>query len=500
MGRTTTVISGVAWTIIQNIISILYGIVSVPFLINYFGKEEYGLIGLAISINVYVQLLDMGMTNSNIKFFSEFMAKGDEDKVQRLFSLTSLFYIVIGVINTIVLFGFSFFVDACFRVTPDQALILRNLLWILALNATLSWLSICYDEFLRACELVSWIKKRVTVIKLLQFAILLATILFSLSIEWYFFLYTFSATIILPLTLVKVKHVMPSLSIRCGFDKKMAQQVLPYALSVFSFGIFQFLAFNFRPLFLGNMSGPSAVADYNVMVTIASVVTLISSSVMQVLLPTVTRMVVNDDTEAINKVAFTGTKYIAIIISALVFYLVINISDIIQLYVGDQFAHISTWMAIWLLTLLLSHRNVMSAFVFTQKKLTSVSLMGAIAMVLAISSYFVFIPKYGVGGVVIGFLLHELTHTVFYYVYFMPKKVKLNTFKIFTQGVLPTWVLLAITSICVCYASHLMNLGFWPNLIVKSLLYGTLSLIVLWFIVLNTEDKRYIVSLVKRSK
>ena len=45
MSKSRTIISGIFWTIIQNFTSILYGVVSVPFLINYFGNEEYGLIG-----------------------------------------------------------------------------------------------------------------------------------------------------------------------------------------------------------------------------------------------------------------------------------------------------------------------------------------------------------------------------------------------------------------------------------------------------------------------
>lgn len=66
---------------VQNIVNILYGVLSVPFLIGYFGKEEYGLIGLALSVNVYMQLLDMGMTNSNVRFFSEYIAKDDKVRI-----------------------------------------------------------------------------------------------------------------------------------------------------------------------------------------------------------------------------------------------------------------------------------------------------------------------------------------------------------------------------------------------------------------------------------
>lgn len=500
MKKSKTIITGVVWTIIQNIVSILYGIVSVPFLINYFGKEEYGLIGLAISINVYVQLLDMGMTNSNIKFFSEFIEKKENRKVQSLFSLSTFLYVLIGIINTIVLFGFSFFTESFFKVDPDQAIVLRNLLWILALNATFSWISTCFDEFIRANELVSWIKLRITLLKCLQFVVLLSTMIFHFSIELYFLLFTFTSTMILPWSMVKAKEIMPSLKVKPAFNKEIFKQVFAYAVGVFSFGIFQFLAFNFRPLFLGNISGPGAVAEFSVMMTIASVVTLLSSSFLQVLLPTVTRMVVSNDRKGVEFIACKGTKYVTILITLVIAVLIVNMNDLILLYVGNQFLQISNWMIIWLLTLLLSHRNVMSSFVFTQNTLTSVAIMGAVAMIVAIMSYILFIPRYAVGGVVIGFTLHEIIHTLFYYLYFMPKYLKLNTYLIFRESVLPIWLCFAILITMFFLFSSYIHMQSLIKITITSVIFTIVYIFSVWKVVLKNDDKKLIYNLLYNRK
>ena len=39
------IVKGVVWSTLTNIVNALYGFISVPILINYFGKAEYGLIG-----------------------------------------------------------------------------------------------------------------------------------------------------------------------------------------------------------------------------------------------------------------------------------------------------------------------------------------------------------------------------------------------------------------------------------------------------------------------
>lgn len=493
MGKTKVIFSGVAWTIIQNVVSILYGIVSVPFLINYFGKEEYGLIGLALSVNVYIQLLDMGMTNSNVRFFSEYIAKGEKDRIQKLFSVTHLFYTLIGLLNTIILFVLSFYVQDFFKVTAVQAITLRNLLWILALNATFSWISVCFEQLLQANELIDWIKRRLIILKLLQFAVLWVTILMRFSIGTYFFAFTFMATLILPMTILKVRNIMPELKLNWSFDREVFRTIFPYAISIFSFSIFHYVAFNFRALFLGNMSGPGSVAEFNVMNTIAMVVTIISGSFMQVLLPIVTKMTVKSDSDSIHRMMYTGTKYVTILLSLIIFLLIFNINEIFTLYVGKEYTTLSKWMILWLLTLLLSHRNVMTSLVFTEKRIRSVAIMGAVAMCIALLCYVVFIPIYDVGGVVIGFTAHELTHCSFYYIYFLPHKFGINTLKIFTHVVIPIWFSFGLIGLLIYVLINMFSLSLMPGLILKIVCCGVIFLLVTWIVLFDKKDREFII-------
>ena len=498
MHKSKVIVSGIAWTIILNVVSVLYGIISVPFLINYFGKDEYGLIGLALSVNIYINLLDMGMTNSNVRFFSEYITKSEKENVQKLFSLTNLFYLLVGILNSFVLFGVSLFVSDIFKVTTEQAIVLRNLLWILGLNATFSWLSICFDQLLRANELIDWIKKRATILKLMQFVILGLTIWMKLSIEIYFFGYIFIVTTILPLTIVKTKRIVPELRLKPRFDREMFNTVFPYAISLFSFSIFQFLAFNFRPLILGNMSGPGAVAEFNVMNTIAMVVTIISGSFTQVLLPVVTKMSVNNDQKSIEKTMYLGTKYVTILLSGIIFTIIASMEEIFTLYVGSEYVSLAKWMVLWLITLLLAHRNVMTSLVFTEQKIKSVAYMGAVAMSIALICYYFFIPIYGVGGVVIGFAAHEIIHTLFYYVFFLPKKFGLNTARFFFSVVMPVWLTFGV----VCIFSRFLEMceiySIIETICLKTAICCIIFSSIIWLCFFNKEDKSFIISFFKR--
>lgn len=489
MEKGKIVFNGVLWTVILNVVNVLYGIVSVPFLISYFGKEEYGLIGLALSVNVYTQLLDMGMTNSNVKFFAEYIAAKDKQKTRRLFSLTQAFYLSIGILNSSILFILAFTCQHIFNVTEEQTLILRNLLLILALNSTFSWISVCYDQFIRANDLIDWIKKRTALLKILQFVLLFATIVFKFPIEIYFCGYIFMATVILPLSIRKAKRIAPYLNFRFRFDIQLLKEIYPYALGIFSFSIFQFLAYNFRPLFLGGMIGPEAVAEFNVMNTIASVVVIVSSSFLQVFLPLITKMKVNNQNKEIENMMLNGTKFACILVSALVFLLILSVDEIFTVYVGDEYTSLSWWMSIWLLTFLMSHRNVMASLVFTQRRIKSVAWMGLFAMIASIMCYGMLIPLCGIGGVIVGFTIHELIHTLFYYTYFLPRKFDLSTWRIFKKSVLPSWLYFGGACVLLSIVFRYLSLPPWGLLLCKSGAYVCIILVASWCILLNHDER-----------
>lgn len=493
MEKAKLIASGFTWTMFNSIISVVYGVISVPFLINYFGKEQYGLIGIAISVNLYIQLIDMGMAHTNIRFLSEYIAKKETSLIQRLFSLTLFFYLIVGIINSLVLFVISFYNDVFFNVTPQQATILRNLLWILALNATFSWVSTAFDQLLTANEMISWVKKRASILKLFQFLILFLTISFRWSIEYYFFAYTFVLTLILPISVNRIRIVLPEIKTRFRFDSETFHIVFPYAISVFAMGISQFCVFNFRPLILGNISGPSAVAEYSVMITISSVITIITGSCLQVFLPILTRMRAENRNDDVQTILKDGTRILSIILVFVTSILILSMDEILDIYVGRDFASISLWTSILLLSLVTGHRNVMTALVFTETKVRSVAVMGAITMVIALMLYIVLVPYLGIGGIVIGFLVHELLHTLFYYVYFLPQRLSINSKDIFQKDFLPTFLVSVVIACCIYLLFDNTQYPSIIRLILKSLTFVISYAIAAYTLrIVRKEDLQYI--------
>ena len=150
MGSSQKVASGVIWSVVVNIVNAVYGFIAAPLLIAYFGKAEYGLIALATSVNGYMQLMDMGLNSTNVRFFSNWLAKGDTTKVRKLMQTCTAFYAVVGLINAAILIAVCCFSDSLFNVTSEQNVILREILIVLACMAVINWYTSCYNQ------LISW--------------------------------------------------------------------------------------------------------------------------------------------------------------------------------------------------------------------------------------------------------------------------------------------------------------------------------------------------------
>ena len=199
MGSEKKIVKGVIWSTLANIVNAVYGFISVPILINYFGKAEYGLIGLAMSVNVYMNLMDMGFNSTNVRFFSNWLAHGNYDRLLKGFQTSLSFYGVIGLINVLVLLIVAFFSDDIFNVTQQQDIILKHLFYILAVSAFCQWFSSCFDQLIKATENVAWIQKRTLFTKFLMIIVLFATIWLKLSIEFYYILTCLATLSIVPM-------------------------------------------------------------------------------------------------------------------------------------------------------------------------------------------------------------------------------------------------------------------------------------------------------------
>lgn len=497
MNSSRKIVNGVVWTMLLNIVNGVYGFISVPILIAHFGKDNYGLIGLAMSVNVYLRLMDMGMNSTNVRFFSSWITKGNYDDVNKLFHTNLSFYGLIGLLNALILILISFFTSTIFHLNPDQDIVLKHLFYILSISAFISWFTSCFDQLLRGNEYVGWTQKFSILPKILQLLILALTVILNFSIELYYMLTTFSLFLIIPFLYNKIKKTCPYIHFKIGWDIKILKEILPYSINIFFLSIFQFSANHLRPIILGMRGSIESVADYRVLNGIIGIVVMFGGAFTGVILPSATKAISKGDIKAENKIAYTGTKYISILLCFYAFGIISVSQELLTLYVGKDFIYLVPWLILWLVITTLAHNQAISSLILGGKDIRPITQNSILSSIACLAACWYLVPIYGVGGTVIGYGIYYLFQLSFFYIYYWPKKMGINSWVIFYKSYFPYLIIGFVSS-----SVYLIDFNFqstWSMFFIKGTSFFILySLIVL--ITLNSDDKKFILNFIRRKK
>lgn len=490
MGSTTKIVKGVLWSTAVNIVNAIYGFIAVPILITHFGKTEYGLIGLAMSVNVYMNLMDMGFNSTNVRFYSTWLVEKKYERLVKGFQTSLSFYGIIGLINAVLMIIIALFSDIIFNITFEQYVILKHLLYILAIVAFCHWFSSCFDQLIKATENIAWIQKRTLITKVLMIMVLAMTVLYDFSIEFYFALTMFAQLVIVPLSVNKIRKMSLSISFLPKWDTPSFREMLPYSLNIFSFSLFQFSFYNLRPVFLGIQGTIESVADYRILHGIITVVTMLGGAFTGILLPSSSKIVASHDENAYYRIAYDGTKYISILCCFCCFGMMSVGSEVITMYVGEQYLYLIPWFNIWLLCTLGTHNQAISSLILAGSDIRAISYSSVIASVLGLLVTWFTIPFFHVGGVCIGFVVYMIVQLTFYYLYYWPNFMNIKSSKVFFGSFLPYALIGLFSYYITCTTIHIADMLF--AFLAKGVFFTFLFTIVTWMII-NDNDRHFFI-------
>ena len=240
-----------------------------------------------------------------------------------------------------------------------------------------------------------------------------------------------------------------------------------------------------------------SVTDFRVLNGIISVVHLLGGAFTSVLLPSTSKVMAQNKIEAYYKVAYDGTKYISILLCFLSFSFMATGSDILTLYVGEQYLVLIPWFNLWLICNLCTHNQAISSLILAGSNIRAITYNAVAASIIGLIVSWVLIPYYQVGGTVLGFVAYLLIQLGFYYLYYWPRKMNIDSFKVFYYSFGP-YVLLGTIAYFIC--NMLPNISnHWLNLLFEG---GVFSLIYMVgvLLLLNDNDKKFVLSIIKKKK
>jgi O-antigen/teichoic acid export membrane protein len=460
------------WVVIAKVSDAIVKFFSIPLMLKYFGKDNYGILILVISTNAYMDLLDLGINTGAIKYFSQWIGEKKYTLIQSASRTSMSFYLIIGIINSLILILLAIFGRHLFNVTQLQYGLLQKMFFILAFYCIINWSTSIFNQLLIADEKIQFLQYINIVKSVINFLLIFVTISFKFSLVTYFFLsLTINSMVLIPYY-IKAKRSNLIKSFIPGIDWQSFKPILLYSIAIFAMGIFQFTATQSRPLVLGmfNTSGSIILTEYRIVEVFPLFIISIGGMIITILLPITSKFIILNQQDKIAEMAYKGTIFTSILILILCFPIIINSHDILTLYVGHEYAFLATWLNLWIFTIILYlHNSPVASLVLSTGKTKMLVYSSAIACVISIVINAALCKSVGVGSAVIGYFVYILIQMSFYYLYFNNKILNLKSFKVFKSFLVPTSI--AVIACGPVYLIDTNSLTLFQTIIIKSTLW-----------------------------
>lgn len=319
--------AGVILSYAGQFAKILISVIYTPIMLRLLGQSEYGLYQLVYSVVSYLSLLSLGFSSSYIRFYSRYKVHNDEDGVARLNGMFLLIFVILSIVCILCGFVMLGNIREIFGsgLTDSEYSTAKILMALLIIN-----LAITFPNSVFTCSITAHEK-----FLFQKFLILLQNIcnpLLSLPllIMGYGSIGMVSVTTLLTLLVLvmNIYYCFHNLHIRFCFKEfqiRLLKEMWLFTFFIFINQIIDQINWSVDKFLLGRFAGTTAVAVYGVGGQINSMYIEFSSSVSNVFVPKINRIVVesNDDrelTKLFTKVGRIQFIILGLILSGFIFF------------------------------------------------------------------------------------------------------------------------------------------------------------------------------------
>lgn len=480
------------------IVSMLY----TPFMLRHLGQQQYGLYNMAASVISYLNLFDLGLGNAVVRYSTKYRI---DNKYKEAEYLYGMFITIFGIISAVTLMlGAILIVNVqnIYTVSTGETGIyqLRIIMTIMVISLAISFPGSVYGSIITSYEEFTFLK-----ITGMISTILNPLVMIPLLIYGYRAVALSVVALILNVLLILVNciYVHTKLKIKVRFgkcDKNLLKEISRYSAFIFLGSIVDQLYWNTDKIILGIVSGESAVAVYSVGSQIHTYFQQFSWSISNVFFPRITKMVTEESKEALYGFFLKVGRIQYFVLFLIYTGFFIFGMEFIKWWAGEEYKtsyYIAMIVISGAIIPLIQNMGVHIVQAMNMHAFRSVCYF-CIAVVNAVSSYFVAYKWQGIGCAVCTYLSLLVGHGVAMN-WFYKCKVGLNigdfwkNIAIITMKYLP--LICGVTVLNQWFVTT--NICF---LVVKILLY-TMGYCVIGYVwCMNMSEKELAMSVIRKIK
>jgi len=451
-----------------------------PFVVHSLGNVDYGVWCLLVSLTGYMGLLDIGLMSSISRYINFYIAKNDQDNLNRVVNTSLFTYLALSIILFIVATIIGHFLNEITRIPSHLMAHARWILYIFCANILLGFISAVFRQLLAA-------NNRFDLMNVAGVAVLAISTVGTIVVLKYGYGLLALATVQVISSFIGclilyhlAKGYGPSFQIRRAFVRKKI------FLELCQFGVFAFisdvgaqLVLYSDSIVIGLLISAAAITFYNIGLMIAEYGRTIVIQVRNVLTPDILKSSSGNNLEEIRWLLIQSTCLLMFIAVPIMVGFVTLGKEFVYLWMGQGYEQCATILSI----LAISQLGATASFSCFQtligagrvKWVASITIAEGI-MNLGLSIFFVTVCKLGIVGVALGTLIPMIGFTgVVVAVYTCRAfKIKLSEFTKVTHF---RWLQTAVVFAVPCVvAAHLPISPSWP------LFFGKIiSLLIVYF-------------------
>ena len=317
----------------------LVGFIYIPLLLAFLTKEQYGLYQLVGSMIAYVAVMDFGLANTTVRYYSRLRALQDTRGQENL--LATMLRLYMGIAAAIIAVGivllYALLPFYTKTLSAADILTAKQVYWIMLFNLAIvvpghifSAIIQSHEKFifLRCATLLNIILQPLLVYIVLHFR---ASIVSLVVVQTLCNLSLFAANAYYSVFKLKARFHLHQ------WDGKFVKEILFFSFFIFLNAIMDQIYWKTGQLILGAVIGTLVVAIYSVTVQLCNAFMSFSANISTVFLPKLSALAAQDSMDEINAIFLKVGRLQFYIVMLLFWGFLLFGRQFIHLWVGDSF-------------------------------------------------------------------------------------------------------------------------------------------------------------------
>lgn len=487
-------ILSISSVVLGSLIQIIY----TPLYINYLGASDYGINSLVQSMMNYIGVLNLGFGSAIIKYSIKYRNEGKEEEEKSLNGMFLLIFLIIMFVSILISIFIYLKIPDIFasKFTKDE-LIKTRLVFIITILST----SLSFPASLFTTIIISY--QKFIYQKLLMLIKLVITPLLGvlLMINGYKLIaLALSVTIINILIYILDIYYALRLGMKISlkkFDTSVLKEILEYSLYIFLNMIIDRIYWGTDRIIIGKYIGSASVGIYSIASIFSQVYMSLSSAISGVLFPKINILVLEQKVKEVSELFIKiGRIQYMLLILVLSGYVIFG-KEFIYLWLGDNHQEvyfISLWLMVPLTIPLIQNTGIFIMQARNKHKFRSI-IYFIIAILNIVNSIYL-VKIYGAIGCAVATGISFFIGPIFIINIYYWKKMELDIIK-FWKNILNITIKFIPIFIIGTLINDIFDNKYISLFVIKISMYTILYVLLLYFYVINQEEKMMIKKILK---